>query len=81
MDIPTLTWVQKGHISCQKSLYNLLKNVPLKLYFQHEGHWYDNSLFYILTTYRKCVLFQFLCYGIRVQILILKRVHKRHISG
>ena len=77
MDIPTLTWVQKGDISGQKSLHNLLKNVPLKLYFQHEGHWYDNSLFYILTTYRKCVLFQSLCCTLGVQILRHKRGSKK----
>ena len=81
MDIPNLTGVQKGHISDKKSPHNLLKNILLKLYFQHEGHWYDNSLFYILTIYRMCIHFQLLRCGIRVQNVILKEVQKRHISA
>ena len=57
MDIPSLTGIQNEHISSKKSPHNLLKNVLLKLYFQYEGHWYDNFLFFILTIYRKCVIF------------------------
>ena len=81
MDILIPTGVQKGHISGKKSPHNLLKNVLSKLYFQPEGDWYGNFLFYILTIYCKCLLFHFLSCGILAQILIIKRVQKRHISG
>ena len=50
MDILIPTGVQKGHISGKKSPHNLLKNVLSKLYFQPEGDWYGNFLFYILFT-------------------------------
>ena len=81
MDIATLTGVQKEHINSYKAPHNFLKNVLQKLYVQHEGHWYGNSRFYILTIYYKYVLFQFLCCDIRNNILILKEVQKRHISS
>ena len=68
-------------IVATKVLIICQKNVLLKPYFQHEGHWYGNFLFHILTIYRKCILFQFLCCGMRVQILILKGFQKRHISS
>ena len=80
MGIPILTEVQKGHISGKKSPHNLLQNVLLKLYYQHEGHWYGNSLFHIPTIYREFVLFQFLCCGLCLQILILKKAQKRQTS-
>ena len=43
----------------------------LKLIFQDEGHLYGNCLFYILTIYRECFLFQFLGYGTRMHVSIL----------
>ena len=80
MDILIPTGVQKGHISGKKSPHNLLKNVLSKLYFQPEGDWYGNFLFYILTIYCKCLLFQLLDRSIRVHIPILTEVQKRQIS-
>ena len=80
MDIPILTWFQKGHIRGEKGAHNLLKRVLFKLYFQHEGHLYDNCFIYILTIYHKCFLFQFLGRGIRMQISTLTRIQKEHIS-
>ena len=49
----------------------------LKLY--DEGHLYSNLLFYILTIYRKCLLFQFLGVDIHMQVLILTEVQNGRI--
>ena len=51
----------------------LLKNVLLKMNFQH-------CLFYILTFYHKLLLFQFLGRRICLQIPILTGVQKGHVS-
>ena len=51
----------------------LLKNVLLKMNFQH-------CLFYILTFYHKLLLFQFLGHRICLQIPILTGVQKGHVS-
>ena len=77
MGIPILTEVQKGHISGKKSPHNLLKNVLLKLYYQHEGHWFGNSLFYISTVYRKCVFFSVRLLWIMCADSHLKRASKK----
>ena len=50
----------------------------MKLNFQEEGHLYANCILYILTFCHKWHLFQFLGYGIRMQIIILTGVWKRH---
>ena len=54
--VSILTRVQNeqinGHI--------LQKNVLLKLNFEDEGHMYASFLVFILTIYRKCLLFSFL---------------------
>ena len=42
-----------------KNCHNLQIKILLKLNLQHEGHLFSNYLFYILTTFRKCLLFQF----------------------
>ena len=67
LDIAILTRVQKGHISGYKSPHNLLKNVLLKLYLQHEGHFYGNSLFCVLTIYLNVFYFsiQVMAYALR----------------
>ena len=84
MDIIILTGIQKQHISGKKSLYNLQKKCTFEALFptwRSLVHWYGNSLFYILTIYRKCILFQLSCCDICVRILTLKGIQKRHISG
>ena len=53
---------------------SLLKNVLLMLEFHDEGHLYSNCLFYILTIYHKCLLFQFLGSLICMQIPFLTEV-------
>ena len=63
-----------------KKCHILLKIVLLKLNLQHEGQLYANCLIYILTIYHKCLLFQFLGRGIRMQIPTLTRAQKEHIS-
>ena len=52
----------------------------LKIDFQDKGHLDANLLFYILTIYRKCLLFQFLNYGIPMHIAILTEVQSEPIS-
>ena len=58
--------VKNGHI--------LRKDILLKCKFQDKGHLYGNCLFYILSIYYKCLLFQFLRCCIRMHIPILKGV-------
>ena len=77
--ISILTGVQKRRISCQKTGHLLLKNLPLMLKLHDEGHLYSNLLFYILTIYRKCLLFQFLGAGIHMPIPILTDVQNGRI--
>ena len=48
--------------------------------FWDEGHLYSNCLFYILTIYRKCLLFQFLDCAVCMQIPILREVQKERIT-
>ena len=74
MQIPILTGVQKRHISGLKWSHNLLKNVIFKLNFEHERHLFSSGLFYILTIYHKCLLFQLLSSAILMQIPILTKV-------
>ena len=76
-----LAGFQKIHISGYKGGQNLLKNILLKLNFQHEGYLYSNCLFYILTIYRKCLLFQFLSCSIRMDISIPEEVQNGCITG
>ena len=49
------------------------------LKFHGEGHLYSNCLLYILNIYRKCLLFQFLGSGIRMQIPIRTEIQNRRI--
>ena len=79
--IPFLTGVQKGHISLWKMVIFCYKNVLLKLNLQDEGHFDSNCLLYILSFYLKRLLFQFFTRGIRMDISILTRVQRGHISG
>ena len=60
--------------------HTLQKNVLLKLNFQGEGHLDACFFIYILTIYRKCVLFRLLSRGIRAHISILTVIQKRHIT-
>ena len=53
----------------------------ISLIFRDEDHLYAHCLFYILTIYCKCPLFQFLGCGIHMQITILPGAQKVHISG
>ena len=80
MQISILTKVQNGWISLRKESVLWLKMFPLRVLFRNEGHLYANCLFYILSIYRKCFLFQFLCYGIRMQIPIQREVQNGRIS-
>ena len=54
--------------------HNLLKNILFRLNFQDEGKLYANCLYYILSFYVTCILFQFLGCGIGTHISILKGV-------
>ena len=78
LDIPFLTGFQKRHY-CLKNGHILLKKVLLKLIFQHKGHLYANSLFYILSFRLKCL--QLFSRGIRMHISILTEVQKGQSSG
>ena len=60
--------------------HTLQKNVLFKLNFQGEGHLDARFFIYILTIYRKCVLFRLLSRGIRTHIPILTVIQKRHIT-
>ena len=53
MQIPILTEVQNGLVSCCKNGRILIKNPLFKLNFQDERHLDANFLIFILTIYRK----------------------------
>ena len=55
------------------------ENAPLKLNFQHDGHLHANCLIYIVSISFKCLLFQFLDCGIRVQSPVLTEVQSGRI--
>ena len=74
MQIPILTDVQIWHISINKGGCNFPKLLILKRNFQHHGHFYANCLIYTQTIYCKCLLYQLLGCGIRMQIPILTGV-------
>ena len=74
-----ITLIQKGHISGYKHGHILLKNVLLKLHFQHEGH-VDVLLSYILTIYCIVPLFRFLSRGISIHVPIITGVQNRRIT-
>ena len=80
MHIPILTGVQIGRVGGCENGQILIKNLLLKLLFQDEGRFYGNFLFYILSIYCKCLLFQFLSRGRRMHIPILTRVQNKRIS-
>ena len=63
-----LTGVQKGRISARKIGQILLKEVLLRINFQHEAHLYANCLFYIHYFCFRYLLFQFLSRGIRTKL-------------
>ena len=67
------------HRSSKRECF-LLKNVPFEGSFLDEGHLYANCLFYIVSIYRKCFLFQFLCCAIHMHIPILREVQNGRIS-
>ena len=81
MHISILTGVQNQRISPQKTVIFCWKMFFLKLIFWDDGHFYANCLFYILAFYHKCLLFQFLRYGIRFHIPILTVVQKDTLLG
>ena len=78
--IPILAGVQNGRISGYKNGHILLKNEPLKLHLQEEGHLHANCLFYILSFYPKFPLSQFFSRKIRMHIPILRGVQNGCIS-
>ena len=53
----------------------------LKWWHRHDGHLCAYWLLHIFTICRKCLLFQFLGYGIGMQILIETEVQKKCIAG
>ena len=59
MNICILTRVQKGRIYGWKQGHILLKNVFLKINFEHEGRLYANCLFWYFSFFIKCFFFQF----------------------
>ena len=63
---------KNGHI--------FLKNVLLKLNFQHDGQLNSNCLIYILTFYREFLGFQFFTRAIRTHVPILTVVQNACIS-
>ena len=74
VQILILTDFQKKRITSWKNGHNLLKNILFQLNFQDDGNVNANCLFYILSFFVTCLLFQFLCCGIRMHIPILKGV-------
>ena len=80
IQISILTKVRNGCIGLQNESVLLLKSVPFEGSFRDEGHLYANCLFYILSIYRKCFLFQFLCCAIHMHIPILREVQNGRIS-
>ena len=53
----------------------------LKWWQRHDSHLYAYCLLYIFTICHKCLLFQFLGYGIGIQTLILTEIQKKRITG
>ena len=51
-----------------------------KPFYAEEGHLYANCLFYILTIYAKCLLFQFLSGGTLMHIAIFTGVQNGYTS-
>ena len=80
MHIPILTGVLNVHISRWRNSHILIKILFLKHIFQDESHLQGKFLFYILSIYRKCLLFQFLSRGKRMLVPILTGVQKECIS-
>ena len=74
MHISTQTGVQIGQLRRWENGQILIKKLLWKLLFQDEGHLYGNCLFYILSIYCKCPLYQFLSRNIRMHIFILTGV-------
>ena len=72
--------VQKGWISLQKETVLLLKMFTWKGFFHDKGPFCANLLLYILSIYRKCFLYQFLCCGMHMHIPILRGVQNGRIS-
>ena len=64
---------KKDTLAAKKWWY-FVENALLKLNFQHDGHLHANCLIYIVTISFKCLVFQFLDCGIRVQIPVLTEV-------
>ena len=56
-----------------------MKNALLKINFCDEGHLYANLLIFVLTIYRKCLLFQFFSRGIQTHITNLTGFQKKRI--
>ena len=69
---------KKDTLMAKKKGY-FAENAPLKLNFQHDGHLHANCLIYIVSISFKCLLFQFLDCGIRVQIPVLTEVQSGRI--
>ena len=53
----------------------------LKWWQRHDSHLFAYCLLYIFTICHKCLLFQFLGYGIGIQTLILTEIQKKRITG
>ena len=68
-----LFWIFSLFVKCFFSI--------LKWSHRHDGHLYAYCLLYTFTIRRKCFLFQFLGYGIGIQILILTEVQKKRVIG
>ena len=80
MHILILIAIQNGGKSRWNNCPIFIKKLLLKHNFQDEGHLCANFFFYVLTIYRKCLIFQFLSRGMRMHIPILVGVQKGRIS-
>ena len=78
MHIPILKALKKDGLADKNGHVLLIK---MYLNFEDEGHSYAKCLFFVLTLYHKCVLFQFLGYSICTHIPILTGVQKGRIRG
>ena len=74
MYISILAVVQKGPALSSDKCSEFPKKKFLKPIFQNEGHLHSNYIFYLLTAYRKCTLFQFLGCSIQVYFPIITMV-------
>ena len=74
MHITNLTGVQNGRVSSLKETVFLLKKFCFEASFLSWKSLYANCLFYILTIYPKCHLFQFFSCNIRMYIPVLTGV-------